>query len=113
MRLHFPLQVSNANGYMCHIHVEVEFPVPPGVLFQIFTHPGGWVPAWRRAGARTACMNASRCLQGPGQWRQARARILDPSADALCGRSTAHAAGSAGRFQTHACAWSLAVTAMQ
>lgn len=40
------VQVSNADGYMCHIHVEVEFPVPPTVLFEIFTHPGA---AWRGA----------------------------------------------------------------
>jgi hypothetical protein len=36
----WPSQVSNANGYLCHIHLEVDLGMPPDVLFQIFVHPG-------------------------------------------------------------------------
>ncbi|KAI8477292.1 MAG: hypothetical protein J3K34DRAFT_515945 [Monoraphidium minutum] len=36
---HYTAEVSNANGYMCHIRLDCDFPVPPSVLFEIFTHP--------------------------------------------------------------------------
>jgi len=32
--------VSNAAGYLCHIHLECDFDVRPQVLFDIFSHPG-------------------------------------------------------------------------
>lgn len=35
-----PLQVSNAAGYLCHIHLECNLEVPPEVIFEIFCHPG-------------------------------------------------------------------------
>lgn len=33
-------QVSNANGYLCHIHLESVFRCDPSFLFSIFTNPG-------------------------------------------------------------------------
>lgn len=32
-------QVSNASGYLCHIHVDCNFDVPPEIIFDIFCHP--------------------------------------------------------------------------
>jgi hypothetical protein len=33
-------QVSNANGYLCHIRLESVFRCDPNYLFSIFTNPG-------------------------------------------------------------------------
>eukprot|EP00884_Botryococcus_braunii_P014079 jgi/Botrbrau1/22672/Bobra.0132s0016.1 len=36
---HYTIQVSNANGYLCHIHLECVFRCDPSYLFSIFTNP--------------------------------------------------------------------------
>ncbi|GFR49873.1 hypothetical protein Agub_g11975 [Astrephomene gubernaculifera] len=35
----FDVTVSNKAGYLCHVHVTGNWPVPPEVPFAIFTHP--------------------------------------------------------------------------
>ncbi|EFJ42728.1 hypothetical protein VOLCADRAFT_97186 [Volvox carteri f. nagariensis] len=35
----YRVTVSNKAGYLCHVHVEANWPVTPEVTFAIFTHP--------------------------------------------------------------------------
>ncbi|GLC41311.1 hypothetical protein PLESTB_001076700 [Pleodorina starrii] len=35
----YQVTVCNKAGYLCHVHVEASWPVPPEVPFAIFTHP--------------------------------------------------------------------------
>ncbi|KXZ49462.1 hypothetical protein GPECTOR_21g688 [Gonium pectorale] len=36
---HYSVSVSNKAGYLCHVHVQADWPMPPSVPFAIFTHP--------------------------------------------------------------------------
>lgn len=55
-------EVSNKAGYLCHIHVEATFDVPPEVVYQIFTHPGEPLGVWPIT--RALCSSGLACCGG-------------------------------------------------
>ena len=37
---HYQLTVSNAAGYLCHIHLEARYSCSPDLIFRILSNPG-------------------------------------------------------------------------